>query len=47
VATLVDDRLEAGSHNVRFNGGNLSSGVYLYRLEAADQVLTGRMTLIK
>ena len=33
IMTLVDQFEEAGYYNVNFNGGNLSSGAYYYRLE--------------
>lgn len=33
IATLVSEKQSAGYHEVEFNAGNLSSGVYLYRLE--------------
>lgn len=52
VATLVDERREAGLHEVTWDGrddnGRLSAtGVYLYRLETQDVVATKRMTLVK
>ncbi len=52
VATLVDERRDAGSHDViwdgRDNAGRISSaGVYLYRLEVGDFIETKRMTLVK
>lgn len=47
VATLVNGRMTSGYHDVRFDARNLASGVYLYRLEAAGQVRTEKMTLIK
>lgn len=47
VATLVNDRLSSGQHNVIFNASNLSSGVYFYRLKADSFVETKRMLLIK
>jgi len=47
VATLLRERLEAGSYNVEFNGANLPSGVYLYKLTAGNYVQTRRMTLIR
>lgn len=32
VATVVNERLEAGYHSVKFDGSRFSSGVYFYRL---------------
>ena len=32
IATLVDEKQNAGNYNVSFNGNNLSSGVYFYKL---------------
>lgn len=39
--------MPAGAHRVTFDASSLSSGVYLYQLEAGGQVLTRRMTLVK
>lgn len=47
VASLVNGRMTSGYHNVRFDASNLASGVYLYRIEAAGQIKTEKMTLIK
>lgn len=47
IAVLVDGVMPAGTHNVTFDASNLPSGVYIYRLEAAGQVQTRRMILIK
>ena len=47
VRTLVDEDVRAGWHTVAFDAGELPSGVYLYRLETAGQVLTRRMVLLK
>lgn len=47
VATLLNERLSAGEHKVNFDAGNLSSGIYIYRLQSANQKLTKRMTLVK
>jgi len=52
VATLVDGRLEAGSHTVEWDatdnaGHRVSSGVYFYRLESANYTSTRKMLLLK
>ena len=36
VGVLVHDLLQAGSYDIPFNGGNLASGVYFYRLDVRD-----------
>ncbi len=47
VMTLVDEHREAGSYEVFFDGKNLSSGIYFYRLKAGDKVKIHKMTLLK
>lgn len=47
VATLVNAAQNAGTHNITFNAANFASGVYIYRLQAGNTVLTRKMTLIK
>jgi len=47
VATPVDAHRQAGSHEISFDASHLSSGVYLYRLQAGDYVLTRKMMLVK
>jgi hypothetical protein len=47
VAELVNKQMDAGSYNITFNAGNLSSGVYLYRLEANNFTSTKKMILTK
>ncbi len=47
VATLVDDYKTAGSYQVSFNGKNLSSGVYYYRLHTNRFTQTKALTIIK
>ncbi len=47
VATLVNEVKTAGNYTVEFNGANLSSGVYFYKISAGDFSSVKRMTLIK
>jgi hypothetical protein len=47
VAELVNEEMEAGYHEVRFDGQNLSSGVYFYRLRAGDLVETKTLLLVR
>ncbi|WP_234567720.1 BspA family leucine-rich repeat surface protein [Rhodohalobacter sp. 614A] len=47
VATLVNEQVAAGRHSVNFDASNLSSGVYLYRLAAGNQIMTKKLTVVK
>ncbi len=47
VETLVNKKLEQGSYEVEFDGSNLSSGIYFYKLSTGDYVQTKRMVLLK
>ena len=52
IRTLADTQKSAGTHHVRWdgrhdNGEVASAGIYVYRIEAGKQHLTGRMTLAK
>jgi len=47
VQTLVDKSLQPGSYEVTWDASNMPSGVYFYKLTAADFSETKRMVLIK
>ena len=47
IQTLVNESLSAGSYQVNFDASNLSSGVYIYRLQTGSQVLSRKLTVIK
>lgn len=52
VKTLLNDRIPAGNYRIRWNGRNrwgqaVSSGVYFYRLQSGEQVLTRKLLLIR
>ena len=47
VATLVDERKEAGSYSVQWNASHLSSGIYFYNFKAGQFHETKKMLLEK
>ena len=47
VKTLVNENKPSGRYTVTFDGSNLSSGIYFYKLEANDFTETKRMILLK
>jgi hypothetical protein len=47
VATLVDGMVNAGRHQVRFDAGSLSSGVYIVRMQTSGFLQTQKMILLK
>ena len=44
---LLDRCMDAGYHEVTFDGSSLASGVYLYRIEAGTWTTAGKMVLMK
>jgi len=47
VATLVNEKQNAGSHSVEWDAGNYSSGIYFYKLSSGEFKDTKRMILLK
>ena len=47
VATLVNGFTTAGPHEVQFDGTNLASGIYVYKLMGSDFAEVKKMTLMK
>jgi len=52
VAELVNEKQNAGSYSVEFDGSGIASGVYFYKLDVKgkdgnDFVMTKRMILLK
>ncbi|MBA4407608.1 hypothetical protein C0389_10065 [bacterium] len=47
VSVLVNEEKPAGNYSIKFNGSNLTSGVYLYRMQAGSFVETKKLVMIK
>ena len=47
IAQLVNDKLQPGTYEVTFDGSNLPSGVYFYKITAGNYIDTKKMLLIK
>jgi hypothetical protein len=47
VGNLLQGSMNAGSHSVQFDASTLSSGMYMYRLDAGAFVQTRKMILLK
>jgi hypothetical protein len=47
VATLVNEKQEAGYHQIRWDAKDKASGMYFYRIQAGDYVEAKKMLLLK
>jgi len=47
VATLVNEQKTSGNYEVEFSAAQLSTGIYLYRLQAGDFTISRKMILLK
>jgi hypothetical protein len=47
MSTLIDQNKEAGTHTVNWDGSNVASGVYFYRLTTPEFMMTKKMLLMK
>ncbi|RPI73078.1 MAG: T9SS C-terminal target domain-containing protein [Ignavibacteriales bacterium] len=47
IAVLINEQQQPGKYMVNFEGGNLSTGVYFYKISAGDFVSVKKMLMIK
>ena len=47
VVMLVNEEKSVGNYKAEFNGSNLSSGIYFYKLQAGDYTSVKKMVLLK
>jgi len=47
IRTLVNDYKTAGSYTISFNGSDLSSGIYYFKIKAEDFEQVRKMMLLK
>ena len=47
IAVLANDEKPAGTYEVKFDGNELTGGIYFYRIQAGDFVETKKMVLMK
>jgi hypothetical protein len=47
IATLVNEELPAGVHEVKFDASSLTSGIYFYQLQAGSFIQTNKMVYLK
>jgi len=47
VATLVNENKPAGNYEVKFDGSNLTSGIYFYKLQSGSFTQTKKLLLLK
>ncbi len=47
VTTLINEMKSAGYHSVNFNASNLSSGIYIYRIQAGNFINTKKMLIMR
>jgi len=47
ITTLVNENQNPGNYQIEFDGSNLSSGIYFYKLTTSDFSDVKKMTLLK
>jgi N-acetylneuraminic acid mutarotase len=47
IATLVNGKIEAGAHEIRWQANHVPAGIYFYRLQTHKQALTRKLIITK
>ena len=47
ITSLVNEEKDAGKYSIRFNGNDLASGIYFYKLTAGNYSQTKKLILMK
>ena len=47
IATLLNEDVESGNHNLNFDASNLKSGIYVYKLQSVNFVAYKKMIFLK
>ena len=47
IQTLINERINAGKHKIKFDAKKLSSGTYFYRLRSDKLTITKKLLLLK
>ncbi|OGU32062.1 MAG: hypothetical protein A2057_03215 [Ignavibacteria bacterium GWA2_35_9] len=47
ISTIVNEEKPAGIYEVKFNGKDFSSGIYIYRLKTENKIISRKMILLK
>jgi len=47
IATLANEEMGPGTHQVQFNASGLASGVYVYRLQSGTLSATRTMVILR
>ncbi len=47
IEVIYNGQLSPGTHSIQWNGADYASGVYFYRLETENMILTNKMLLLK
>ncbi len=47
IMTIANEKMDAGTHQVKFDGASLASGIYFYSIKTGDFLKTRKMILLK